>query len=162
MVYPIKRRRNNSGEIQTQTIMIAVLGLVILSGLGMIVWQLWFKSSDKKFEPVEQRYSCQNKRCADFNKEFEPPEDDRDEEEMQAELAESGGGIVMLCPTCNKRTAVVMTQCPACEKYWVDPGTLEIASDYAKGLPPGRNEGEPICPHCGANYREERKKQLDN
>jgi len=127
----------------------------------MIVWQLWFKSSDKKFEPVEQRYSCQYKSCRDFNKEFEPPEDNRDEEELQAELAESGGGVVVLCPTCNRRTAVQMTQCPACEKFWVDQDTLRLASDYAKGLPFARGESDLICPHCGADYREEMKKLRD-
>lgn len=66
-----------------------------------------------------------------------------------------------MSPYTNERTAVPMTRCPACEKWFVPEYYLQedVTEEYPM-MPPGE---KLICPHCKTDimqwYREHRKRR---
>lgn len=151
---------------RAQWILGGTLVVIIVLSLASLVPVL----SPRRAEgPSEIRgYCLETKQEFTVNLNVPPPISEDDPE------AASGGippGVSMdgliYSPFTKKRTAVPMTQCPACKRWFVPNHLKDALERRRNGQPPllgpsGRNE-PLVCPHCNTDliqwYRDHRTKR---
>ena len=72
-------------------------------------------------------------------------------------------GMRVISPYTGERTAVPMTQCPSCKKYFVPEYYLQENPDEEANYMMDPGMGNLVCPECGTDiiqwYRDHRKKR---
>lgn len=101
--------------------------------------------------------------CLETNQEFVMDPKDMHSEEMMP--IDPMDGLVY-SPFTKERTAVMMTHCPNCQKWFVpeyQKNALERKGTSPAMMPPPDMDANLICPHCNTDivqwYRDHRKKK---
>lgn len=147
--------RITTGE-QMQYVLAGTLILIIIISLSTVIMNLVDSNPHPKI--TEMHFYC-----LETGKEFVVKPEDlyKNEEYLEGDI---GGpmGMYVMSPYTNERTAVPMTLCPNCKKYFVPEYYLqEHYDDEAYYMM--ENQGDLICPHCKTDiiqwYRNHRKKR---
>ncbi len=137
-----------------QYVLAGTLVLIILVSLLSVILGLGEKSGASGMREMHFY-------CLETEKEFVlKPEDMRSDNPMMPDvmMGMEGPYARVMSPYTNERTAVPMTRCPNCEKWFVPEYYFEE---------PNPNQPLPladiVCPYCGTNiaqwYREHRKRK---
>lgn len=146
--------RITTGE-QMQYVLAGTLILIIIISLSTVIMNL--TGSSRTHEIKEMHFYC-----LETDKEFVvKPEDLYKNENMMEPEMMGPMGMYMMSPYTNERTAVPMTLCPNCKKYFVPEYYLqEHYDDEAYYM---MDQGNLICPHCKTDiiqwYRDHRKRR---
>ena len=143
-----------TGE-QMQYILAGTLILIIIISLLSVFLNLGGSNSPN--HPSEMHFYC-----LETGKEFIfKPGEQKDSHGMMEPEMMGPGGMRVISPYTNERTAVPMTRCPNCEKWFVPE--YYLSEEYQDNPMMMGPQGELVCPHCGTNiikwYREKRKKR---
>jgi hypothetical protein len=135
-------------------ILAVALGLIIAISLLSVYANVRGKSS-KPPGPSELHYFClESKKEFIIKPDFAKPE-------SMMEYMDPMGGMRSMSPYTNRRTAVPMTQCPSCKKWYVPEFYKNW--DPQKGPPAPLMGEKQICPYCQTDilewYRQNRKKR---
>jgi hypothetical protein len=136
----------------TRYLLTVALALIIALSL-LSVYSSVVKKSRKPTGPTELHYFC-----LETEKEFVVKPDFSKQDAM---MQNDPFGMGAISPYTNRRTAVPMSQCPSCKKWFVP----EIYKTWSpqQGLPPPHNRDKQICPYCQTDildwYRQNRKKR---
>lgn len=147
--------RLTTGE-QMQYVLSGTLILIIIVSLLTVILNL--SGGSRRNEITEMHFYC-----LETGKEFvvKPEDMYKNNETMDPEMM-GPMGMRMISPYTNERTAVPMTLCPNCKKYFVPEYYLQEHTDDESYymMEPG---GNLICPHCNTDiiqwYRDHRKKR---
>jgi hypothetical protein len=144
-----------SGSKNFRNLLAGVLGLIIIFSLLTVYYSVG-KKPQRLTGPTELHYFC-----LDSEKEFVIKPDFSKPETMMEQM-DPMGGMLAMSPYTNQRTAVPMTQCPECKKWFV-PEYLKTM-DPRKGTPATQmGMGKQVCPFCQTDildwYRRHRKKR---
>lgn len=141
-----------SGDNMQYLLAGALILIIIISLISVIVAATGGGGSSP--EPQAVKFYC-----LETGKEFTLEPEEMDEQMMMMMDPAMGGRVTS--PFTNKKTAVQMTRCPACEKYFV-PEYLKNApvegGDPMMGLDP-EAMSKTTCPHCGTNLQEYYRKK---
>lgn len=148
--------RITTGE-QMQYVLAGTLILIIIISLLTVVMNL--TGSNRRNEITEMHFYC-----LETGKEFVvKPEDMYKNNDMMEMDIMGPGGMRMISPYTNERTAVPMTLCPNCKKYFVPEYYLQEYEDDESYYNMMENQGNLVCPHCNTDiiqwYRDHRKKR---
>ena len=129
---PLRLRRN--GAIHQKHLLIGALALIIVVSLGATVWRFLGGRSGGPGLPEKLHF-----RCLKCNEEFTAKTEEVDRRHLRM------GGLVMInCAKCGrKESAIMMSQCPKCGKYYVPSGLLRSEKGASRG------GSADICEHCG-------------
>ena len=147
--------RLTTGE-QMQYVLAGTLILIIIVSLLTVILNL--SGGGKRNEITEMHFYC-----LETGKEFVvKPEDMYKNNEMMDPEMMGPMGMRVISPYTNERTAVPMTQCPNCKKYFVPEYYLqEHTGDESYYMM--ESGGNLVCPHCNTDiiqwYRDHRKKR---
>jgi len=124
------------------------LGLIIIGSLGLTLYSLFGEPGAAGGTGRElPRFQCQ--KCGH---EFAMPSEKVYEMVPETEL--SRYGIARLdCPKCGARkSALEMTKCPKCGKYYLSEGMKARGDAFTQREPKaGEQAHREVCPHCGTD-----------
>jgi hypothetical protein len=146
--------RITTGE-QMQYVLAGTLIPIIIISLLTVILNL--TGSSQRSEITEMHFYC-----LETGKEFVvKPEDLYKNEDMMDPGMMGPMGMRMISPYTNERTAVPMTLCPNCKKYFVPEYYLQENYENEYYMP--EFQGNLVCPHCHTDiiqwYRDHRKKR---
>ncbi|MBN1554281.1 MAG: hypothetical protein JXA11_06015 [Phycisphaerae bacterium] len=150
--------RITTGE-QMQYIMAGTLIVIIIISLLTVIMNL--VGSGHKYEMVDQHFWCTETK-QEFVMTPEEMREQMEKEGLEDGFIPDGPHMRYISKFTGNRTAVPMTRCPNCEKYFVPDYLLQEPYDDEEYYMMD-NYGDLICPHCNTDviqwYREHRKKR---
>lgn len=115
------------------------LGVIILGALALTLYFAFFgNEQNRTLGDGLAHLECLNPACKN---QFTMPQQDVAPLEMP--------GQRILCPKCQKKSAVSQSMCPSCKKWYLDPRAVYDMS------PSGPPEGlKAVCPYCKTDMDE--------
>ena len=138
----VKKSSSDSGRGDTmEYIFTAALAIIIVGALALTIYYAVFKSGGGASGMPAMHYECE--KC---QAQFEISPASRPDL-FRAETAKIRR---VDCPKCQgKNTAWLMTQCPACNKYYVRPSDRQ------------QTDKPDVCPFCKADFNDALRTKLE-